>query len=76
MLVQADNTAINRNSKKAIIPQLAFFVNLHRAVIGPSATLTGRCRPDIDLRRMLTGSTNVVLVTEDTNSGHMERLKI
>ena len=25
-------------------------------VIGPSATLTGRWRPDIDLRRMLTGS--------------------
>ena len=25
------------------------------AVIGPSATLTGRWRPDIDLRRMLTG---------------------
>ena len=23
-------------------PQLAFYVNLHRAVIGPSATLTGR----------------------------------
>ena len=37
--------------------QLAFFVNLHRAVIGPSATLTGRWRPDIDLRRMLTGLT-------------------
>ena len=35
--------------------QLAFYVNLHRAVIGPSATLTGRWRPDIDLRRMLTG---------------------
>ena len=35
--------------------QLAFFVNLHRAVIGPSATLTSRWRPDIDLRRMLTG---------------------
>ena len=34
--------------------QLAFYVNLHRAVIGPSATLTGRWRPDIDLRRMLT----------------------
>ena len=27
----------------------------YRAVIGPSATLTGRWRPDIDLRRMLTG---------------------
>ena len=37
-------------------PQLAFYVNLHRAVIGPSATLTGRWRPDIDLRRMLTGT--------------------
>ena len=36
-------------------PQLAFYVNLHRAVIGPSATLTGLWRPDIDLRRMLTG---------------------
>ena len=36
------------------ISQLAFYVNLHRAVIGPSATLTGRWRPDIDLRRMLT----------------------
>ena len=35
--------------------QLAFYVNLHRAVIGPSATLTGRWRPDIDLRRMLSG---------------------
>ena len=34
---------------------LAFYVKLHRAVIGPSATLTGRWRPDIDLRRMLTG---------------------
>ena len=37
------------------ISQLAFYVNLHRAVIGPSATLTGRWRPDVDLRRMLTG---------------------
>ena len=37
--------------------QQAFYVNLHRAVIGPSATLTGRWRPDIDLRRMLTGLT-------------------
>ena len=35
--------------------QLAFYVNLHRAVIGPSATLTGRWLPDIYLRRMLTG---------------------
>ena len=38
--------------------QLAFYVNLYRAVIGPSATLTGRWRPDIDLRRMLTGIVN------------------
>ena len=37
------------------VTQLAFYVNLHRAVIGPSATLTGRWRPDIDLRWMLTG---------------------
>ena len=33
-----------------VISQLAFYVNLHRAVIGPSATLTGRWQPDIDLR--------------------------
>ena len=38
-----------------IPPQLAFYVNLHRAVIGLSAPLTGRRRPDIDLLRMLTG---------------------
>ena len=38
-----------------VLSQLAFYVNLHRAVICPSATLTGRWRPDIDLRRMLTG---------------------
>ena len=35
--------------------QPAFFINLQRAVIGPSATLTGRKRPAIDLCRMLTG---------------------
>ena len=40
--------------------QLAFYVNLYRAVIGPSATLTGRWRPDIDLRRMLTGKANIL----------------
>ena len=39
--------------------QLAFYVNLHRAVIGPSATLTGRWRPDIDLRRMQTGDVSI-----------------
>ena len=37
------------------LSQLAFYVNLHWAIIGPSATLTGGWRPDIDLRRMLTG---------------------
>ena len=41
--------------------QLAFYVNLHRTVIGPSATLTGRWRPDIDLRRMLTGYLSIYL---------------
>ena len=35
--------------------QLAFFINLQRAVIGPSATLTSRLRPAIDLCRMRTG---------------------
>ena len=44
-----------------VTTQLAFYVNLHRAVIGQSATLTGRWRPDIDLRRMLTGNTQVQL---------------
>ena len=43
------------------LSQLAFYVNLHRAVIGPSATLTGRWRSDIDLRRMLTGLYHQVL---------------
>ena len=42
--------------------QLAFYVNLHRAVIGPSATLTGRWRPDIDLRRMLTGMVLIMFI--------------
>ena len=42
--------------------QIAFYVNLHRAVIGPSATLTGQWRPDIDLRRMLTGLANILNV--------------
>ena len=47
---------VSLSMKKIItISQLAFYVNLHRAVIGPSATLTGRWRPAIDLRRMLTG---------------------
>ena len=39
-----------------IATQLASFINLQRAVIGPSATLTGRQRPAIDLSRMLTGN--------------------
>ena len=38
------------------IPQLVFYINLLRVVIGPSATLTGRQRPTIDLCRMLTGT--------------------
>ena len=40
---------------REVTSQLAFYVNLYRAVIGPSATLTGRWLPDIDFRRMLTG---------------------
>ena len=53
------------------ITQLAFYVNLHRAVIGPSATLTGRWRPDIDLRRMLTGymAKNYTLRLNTTHPG-------
>ena len=39
--------------------QSAFYVNLYRAVIGPSGQLTGRWRPDIDLRRMLAGLGNI-----------------
>ena len=42
--------------------QLLFYVNLHRAVIGPSATLTGRWRPDIDLRRMRTNFLKIFLL--------------
>ena len=30
------------NFLRTVLPQLAFYVNLQRAVIGPSATLTGR----------------------------------
>ena len=30
------------NLRRPVLTQLAFYVNLHRAVIGPSATLTGR----------------------------------
>ena len=37
------------------LTQSAFYVNLYRAVIGPSGQLTGRWRPDVDLRRMLAG---------------------
>ena len=47
----------NSNVNYLLITQLAFYANLHRTVISPSATLTGRWRPDIDLRRMLTGNT-------------------
>ena len=56
---------VTLNGKKVLMrgaSQLAFYVNLHRAVIGPSATLTGRWRPDIDLRRMLTGILLVFLL--------------
>ena len=35
-------TAESRALARQDISQLAFYVNLHRAVIGPSATLTGR----------------------------------
>ena len=48
-------TFVTLEKVKLIASQQAFYVNLHRAVIGMSATLTGRSRPDIDLRRMLTG---------------------
>ena len=55
------NTFWLRNSTiRLYTTQLAFYVNLHRAIIGPSATLTGRWRPDIDLRRMLTGYNDMV----------------
>ena len=37
------------------VSQSAFYVNLYRAVIGPSGYVTGRWRPDVDLRRMLAG---------------------
>ena len=46
---------VSKGNRFDVYSQLVFYVNLHRAVIGPSATLTGRWRPDIDLRRMLTG---------------------
>ena len=51
-----------RRATSEDVTQLAFYVNLHRAVIGPSATLTGRWRPDIDLRRMLTGQISLRFV--------------
>ena len=57
--------------------QLAFYVNLHRTVIGPSATLTGRWRPDIDLRRMLTGFRSFMgflYINQDMNTN--VRLKV
>ena len=40
---------------KFVSSHLAFFINLQRVVIGPSATLTGRLRPAINSCRMLTG---------------------
>ena len=39
VVLQEDNA---RPHRARIVPQLAFYVNLHRAVIGPLATLTGR----------------------------------
>ena len=35
-------SSLNRETFLLQVAQLAFYVNLHRAVIGPSATLTGR----------------------------------
>ena len=62
--------------------QLAFYVNLHRAVTGPSATLTGRWPPDIDLCRMLTGwvlvrtaSPNIEHSLPVTSSGWANKLR-
>ena len=43
------------SEKVTLEAQLAFFINVQRAVIGPSATLMGRPRLAIDLCRMLTG---------------------
>ena len=66
-----------RNVKKSTFEhasKLAFYVNLHRAVIGPSATLTARRRPDIDLRRMLTGDPRSlirVFVVRTKNTMHL-----
>ena len=54
LLMSTHNISFGGEIRKILMSQLAFYVNLHRAVIGPSATLTGRRRPDIDLRRMLT----------------------
>ena len=55
MVTIRSSSSFGRSGLQWSPAQLAFYVNLHRAVIGPSATLTGRWRPDIDLRKMLTG---------------------
>ena len=57
----------------AVSTQLAFYVNLHRAVIGPSASLTGRWRPDIDLRRMLTGHRPEGCISSCTSSSAIQK---
>ena len=56
-------------SQNLVVPQSAFSVNLYRAVIGPSATLTGRWRPDIDLRRKLAGSLKKLMTEISTAFG-------
>ena len=55
-----------------LLTQLAFYVNLHRTIIGPSATLTGRWWPDIDLRRMLTGKGLQHRGWDSVTPGHAE----
>ena len=49
-------TTKTKQKQQQTTTQLAFYINLQRTVIGPSATLTGRKRPAIDLCRMFTGN--------------------
>ena len=60
-----NNLYVMQSSSLDTTSQLAFYVNLYRAVIGPSATLTGRWRPDINLRRMLTGIELFKIIKQD-----------
>ena len=62
-LVVKFSVYLNRHVFVMLCTQLAFYVNLHRAVIGPSAILTGRWRPDIDLRRMLIGHLKTLCIS-------------